>query len=99
MVHKFRFYHTYPATPTPMERRRGTRLFATCMLVGLGLCAAAVIILFTFVLQLRAARIHSIQEQQQQMDQAMCSVLNEFHRTSPELLNARRDLHCPAFHA
>jgi beta-lactamase regulating signal transducer with metallopeptidase domain len=94
-MHHFRFYKTYPATPTPMERRHSSRVLATCVLVGLALCVVAIVILFVFVLQLRNARTRSIEEQQQSMDQAMCSVLREFHSHNLDLQQARIDLHCP----
>jgi hypothetical protein len=95
MTHRYRFWRVYPATPTPLERRHGSRIVATCMFVGLALCVVAIAILFVFVLQLRNARDRSIEDQQQQMDAAMCSVLREFHSTAGDLQRARADLHCP----
>jgi hypothetical protein len=94
-MHRFRYWRTYPATPTPLERRHGSRVVAVCMFTGLALCVVAIVILFVFVLQLRTARTRSIEDQQQQMDAAMCSVLREFRSSAPDLQRARADLHCP----
>lgn len=94
-MHGYRFWRTYPATPTPLERRRGNRVVATALAVGLLLCVVAIVVLFMFVLDLKHSRDVRQAEEQQRIDTAMCSVMAVFHGTSPDLEHARALLHCP----
>lgn len=94
MTHRFRYWRTYPATPTPLERRRGNRVVSTALAVGLILCVAAIVVLFCFVLSLKAARDREVDDRTRAIDQAMCSVLDNFHGHSAELEHARTQLRC-----
>lgn len=95
MTHRFRFYRSYPATPTPLERRRGNRIVTIALAVGLILCVTAICVLFAFVLSLKDARDREVNERTRAIDEALCSVLDDFHRQSPDLTRVRADLHCP----
>lgn len=94
MPHHFRYWRSYPATPTPLERRRGNRVVSVALAVGLILCVAAIVVLFCFVLSLKAARDREVDERTRAINDAMCSVLNEFHATGPDMMRVRADLHC-----
>jgi hypothetical protein len=67
---------------------------AICLSVGLLGCVAAIAVLFVLVLNLHDQRDREVIDRTRAIDQAMCSVLAEFHGTSPDLVRARADLHC-----
>lgn len=90
-----RYWRTYPATPTPLERRRNARTTSRILAAGLFLCFAAIAILFVFVLNLKAARDQEVNDRSKAIDDAMCSVLNQFHGTGDDFEHARALLHCP----
>lgn len=97
MPERKRAYQSYPATPDPpvMEHRRNSRVFGVCVVVALVLQVAAVVILFVLVLNLKAHRDAEVADRAKAINDAMCSVLNEFHAAnSPDFQHARALLHC-----
>lgn len=100
MPHRYRHWASYPPpSETEVEKaRRSSRVVAVCLTVGLLLCVAAFVALFALVFDLKASRDREVRDRTTAIDSALCQVLDNFHRTSPELQRVRVELHCPVVH-